>query len=51
VKTPDSIQAASALSLEASAFVTNDRDFLKIPGLTVVLLDEIATPDQAGGVQ
>ena len=36
LKLPDAIQAASALSINADALVTHDRDFAKVRGLRVV---------------
>ncbi len=39
LKTPDALQAASALSLEAEVlFLTNDRRFDRVPGLTTKVL-------------
>jgi hypothetical protein len=41
IKTPDAIQAASALSIKGPVrFVTNDKRFGLVPGLTVSLLPE-----------
>jgi predicted nucleic acid-binding protein len=40
-KTPDSIQLATALSLSADLFITNDKQ-LKIDEITTVTLDELA---------
>ncbi len=36
LKLPDAVQLASALSIEASALVTHDRDFSKVEGLPVI---------------
>jgi len=36
LKLPDAIQAASALSINADALVTHDRDFAKVRGLRVL---------------
>lgn len=36
LKLPDAIQLASALSINADALVTHDRDFAKVRGLRVV---------------
>ena len=39
--TPDAIHAATAIQAGAPLFVTNDRSFLKVPGLNVVILDDV----------
>jgi len=45
LKTPDSIQLATARMANASAFLTNDRGIVVISGLEVILLDGLmATP-------
>jgi predicted nucleic acid-binding protein len=36
LKLPDAIQVASAISINADAFVTHDRDFAKIRGLKIL---------------
>ena len=36
LKLPDAIQVASALSVNADALVTHDRDFARIKGLRVM---------------
>ena len=41
VKTPDSIQLATALDANASAFLTNDGDLPSIPGLQIIVLSRI----------
>ncbi|MEI6704366.1 MAG: PIN domain-containing protein, partial [Deltaproteobacteria bacterium] len=39
LRTPDSIQAASALSIKGPVtFLTGDRQFKKVPGLNVLLI-------------
>jgi predicted nucleic acid-binding protein len=39
LRTPDAIQAASCLSLDAEhVFLTNDRSFARVPGLALALL-------------
>ena len=38
IKTPDALQIATALSVDATAFVTNDRRLPPIPGLRVLQL-------------
>lgn len=42
LKTPDAIHAATALIEHCALFVTNDPIFRRVPGLTVVILSEIA---------
>jgi predicted nucleic acid-binding protein len=41
LKIPDALQAATALAAQATAFVTNDAVFRRLPGLEVLILDEI----------
>ena len=41
LKTPDALQAATALTARATAFVTNDVVFRRLPGLEVLILDKI----------
>lgn len=41
IKTPDAIHAATALRSGSAAFLTNDPGFRRIPGLSVILLDEV----------
>jgi predicted nucleic acid-binding protein len=41
LKTPDSIHAATALSVNSNQFITNDKGFRNIPGLPVVILNEV----------
>jgi predicted nucleic acid-binding protein len=45
LKTPDAIQLAVALSAKATIFLTNDRDFPRIDGMTVLRLLDIAKGD------
>jgi predicted nucleic acid-binding protein len=49
LKTPDSIHAATALNLHSTAFLTNDRGFLRVPGLNVVILDDVVSSGSANG--
>lgn len=45
LKTPDSIHAATALEAGCAMFVTNDPAFRRVPGLNVMVLNEvIASP-------
>jgi predicted nucleic acid-binding protein len=44
LKTPDAIHAASALDARCDAFVTNDPGFRRVPGLPVILLDDLINP-------
>jgi predicted nucleic acid-binding protein len=41
LKTPDAIHAATCLLHGCTLFVTNDKDLRRIPGLPVILLDDI----------
>ncbi len=41
LRTPDAIHAATAFAAGVSLFVTNDPAFLRVPGLTVELLDDV----------
>jgi len=41
LQTPDAIQAATALSENATGFISNDRSFQKVSGLDVVILDDL----------
>lgn len=41
LRTPDAIQLATALTREASAFLTNDSHLPKIPEIKVIILDDI----------
>jgi predicted nucleic acid-binding protein len=51
LRTPDALQAASALRLPAAGnrFLTNDRRFAQVPALVVVDLGEVPTPDPGTG--
>jgi predicted nucleic acid-binding protein len=44
LRTPDALHAATALLSCCVLFLTNDHDFLRIPGLPVALLDHSLTP-------
>ncbi len=41
LRTPDAIHAATALAAGVDLFVTNDTDFRRVPGLPVVVLDDL----------
>lgn len=41
LKTPDAIHAATALSVNSNQFITNDKGFRNVPGLPVVILNEV----------
>jgi predicted nucleic acid-binding protein len=42
IRTPDALQAATALERGATGFVTNDPAFKRVEGIEVVVLDELA---------
>ncbi|SRR5216683_3262679 len=44
LKTPDALHAATAQLAQVALFVSNDRDFRKVPGLPVVILDDLLIP-------
>lgn len=41
LKTPDAIHAATALSASCNQFITNDKGFRNVPGLSAVILSEV----------
>jgi len=41
LKTPDALHAATALLHKCALFVTNDKGFRRIPGLSLAILDDI----------
>ncbi|MFM2061178.1 MAG: hypothetical protein RLZZ507_848 [Cyanobacteriota bacterium] len=41
LKTPDAIHAATALSINCTQFITNDKGFRNVPNLPVIILSEI----------
>jgi predicted nucleic acid-binding protein len=41
LKTPDAIQAATALASQATGYVSNDASFKRVPGLEVVILEDL----------
>ena len=44
LKTPDALHAATALDASCALFVTNDVGFRVVPGLPLVVLDDLLTP-------
>ena len=44
LKTPDAIQAASALALQATGFISNDPAFKRLKNLEVLILDDLLVP-------
>lgn len=45
LRTPDALQLATGLAVHATSFVTNDRELPALPGLRVVRLDELPSPN------
>jgi predicted nucleic acid-binding protein len=41
IKTPDAIQVATAISLGAAVFLTNDAKLASIPGIKVLVLKDL----------
>jgi predicted nucleic acid-binding protein len=41
LRTPDALHAATAIREGCALFLTNDKGFRRVPGLPVVLLDEV----------
>ena len=41
LKTPDALQAATALACQATGFISNDTGFKRVGGLEVLILDEM----------
>jgi predicted nucleic acid-binding protein len=46
LRTPDALQMATALSCEATGFVSNDEVFRRVRGIEVIIPDEL----RVGGV-
>ena len=44
LKTPDAIQAATALACQATGFVSNASKLRKVAGLEVIVLDDLLAP-------
>ncbi len=45
LKTPDALHAATALHVDCASFVTNDANFRRVPGLPVLVLDDVLAED------
>ena len=43
IRTPDALQLATALSVGAMTFLTNDAGLPRPPGMTILLLDDLAS--------
>ncbi|HEX9724769.1 MAG TPA: PIN domain-containing protein [Vicinamibacteria bacterium] len=43
LKTPDAVQAATALVCNATGFISNDPIYKRVAGLELIVLDELAT--------
>ena len=41
LRTPDALQAATAISSSATALVRNDATFRKLPGVQIIVLDDL----------
>jgi predicted nucleic acid-binding protein len=41
LRTPDALQAATAIGSSATALVTNDATFRRVPGLQIIVLDDL----------
>ena len=41
LKTPDAIQAATAIASAATGFISNDPIFRRVPDLEVIILDDV----------
>ena len=44
LKTPDAVQAASALAFQATGFISNDPAFKRLKNLEVLILDDLLNP-------
>ena len=44
LRTPDALHAATGLQASCALFITNDVGFRGVPGLPVVILDDLLTP-------
>ena len=48
LKTPDAIQAATAIVSHATGFISNDKTFRRVPRLDVFILDEAHATKRPG---
>ncbi len=46
LRTPDAIQAATALATGATGFIANDPVFRRIPGMDAMILDDLIAPEK-----
>jgi predicted nucleic acid-binding protein len=44
LKTPDALHAATAMDANCALFITNDAGFRSVPGLSLVILDDLLKP-------
>jgi predicted nucleic acid-binding protein len=47
LRTPDAIQAATAIVSASTGFISNDRVFRRVPDLDVIILDDLLKPSSA----
>jgi predicted nucleic acid-binding protein len=47
LRTPDALHAATSLAAGSTLFITNDAGFRRLPGLPLVLLDELVEEGEA----
>jgi len=46
IRTPDSIQMATVITMEAAFFLTNDKRLPSLPNLKILMLDDLLKEDQ-----
>jgi predicted nucleic acid-binding protein len=46
LRTPDAVQAATAVSCDATGFISNDAAFRKVAGLDIIVLDDLLEPSR-----
>ena len=49
LRTPDALQAATALNCDATGFISNDSGFRRVAGLDVVVLDDLLQTESSRG--